>query len=262
MQLSIAVKDFWNGLKAYRIWGCFAWMEVKQRYRRSILGPWWISLSMLIFVIAMGIVYSHLFKENLATYLPFFASGFLFWTLISTSITESTEVFKLNRQFIKQINLPYSLYIFKHLSRQLIFLVHNFAVYILIMLYFKISPNLNMLLVIPGLVLLLLNLYWISLFLCILGTRFRDIVPIVTSCMQIALFITPVTWMPKLVGPHSYIIKLNPLTYLIEVVRTPLLGINPLFRFWWTNCVMIILGFTFTFIVLSYCRNKIAFWVD
>lgn len=262
MKLRIAFRDFLAGLKSYRIWWYFAWMEVKQRYRRSIIGPWWISLSMLIFIIAMGMVYSRLFKENLRDYIPFFTAGFLFWTFISASITESTEILKNNRQFIKQINLPYSLYIFKHLTRHLIFLAHNFIVYILVMFYFKKTPDLDTLLVIPGLILLLLNMYWITFLISILSARFRDMIPIVTSCMQIAFFITPITWMPKLLNPHSYIIKLNPLTYLIEIVRTPLLGMAPMLRFWWANSVLVILGFSATFLVVAYCRNKIAFWVD
>lgn len=262
MQLKSAVKDFTDGLESYRIWWCFAWMEVKQRYRRSIIGPWWISLSMLIFIVAMGMVYSRLFKQSISDYIPFFTAGFLFWTFISSCIIESADVFKNNRQFIKQINLPFSLYILKHLARHTIFLAHNVIVYILVMLYFKRMPNFNLLLVVPGFILLLLNMYWISMFISILSTRFRDMVPIVASCMQVAFFITPITWMPKLLNPHSYIIKLNPITYLIEIVRAPLLGTAPMLRFWWANSLMVVLGFAFIFIIIAFCRNKIAFWVD
>lgn len=262
MQLQLALKDFKDGIKSYRIWWYFAWMEVKQRYRRSLIGPWWISLSMLIFIIAMGVVYSRLFKDTLANYIPFFTAGFLVWTFISPGIIEATEIFKNNRQFIKQINLPFSFYILKHLTRHIIFLAHNFVVYILVMFYFKKPPDLNTLLLIPALILLILNMYWISMFISILSTRFQDMIPIVTSCMQIAFFITPITWMPKLLNPHSYIIKLNPLTYLIEVVRAPLLGYAPMIRFWWANSLLVILGFSFVFIIMACCRNKIAFWVD
>ncbi len=263
MHMNLAFNDFKNGIKNYRIWWAFAWLETKQRYRRSIIGPWWISLSMLIFIVAMGMVYSRLFKESLATYIPFFTAGFLFWTFISNCIIESTEhVFKQNRQFIKQMNLPYSLYVLKHLTRHTIYLTHNLVVYVLVMIYFKIMPNFNMLLVIPGFILLFLNMYWITLFISILSTRFRDTIPLVTSCMQIAFFITPITWMPKLLNPHSYIIKLNPFTYLIQIVRAPLLGEEPMIRFWWANGLFVILGFSLVFIMMSMCRNKIAFWVD
>lgn len=262
MQLKSALKDFWDALKSYRIWWYFAWMETKQRYRRSILGPWWITLSMLIFIIAMGIVYSRLFKVNIDEYIPFFTAGFLFWTFTSSCITEATEVFKNNAQFIKQLNLPFGLYIFKHLTKHVIFLGHNLVAYILIMVYFEKIPNYYIFLVIPGFILLTLNLYWISLLVSLLSTRFRDMIPIVLSCMQIAFFITPITWMPKLLNPHSFIIKLNPLVYLIEIVRAPLLGTAPMPRFWLADSLLVLLGFTFTFIIFSRAKNKIAFWID
>ena len=262
MQLNLAFRDLYHALKNYRIWYYFAWMEVKQRYRRSLLGPWWITLSMLIFIVAMGMVYSRLFKQDLADYIPFFTAGFLFWVFLSGCINEATEVFKNNSSFIKQLNLPYNLYICKHLARHTIFLAHNLLAYVLVMIVFRKMPDLDILLVIPGFILLLLNVYWISLFISLLSTRFRDMIPIVTSCMQIAFFITPVTWMPKLLNPHSYIMKLNPFVYLIEVVRTPLLGIAPMPRFWLANTLMLVLGFGFVMFLFSRYRTKIPFWVD
>lgn len=262
MQFKLALQDFWDALKSYRIWWYFAWMEVKQRYRRSIIGPWWISISMLIFIVAMSMVYSRLFHENTDDYIVFFTSGFLFWTYISSSINESTEILKNSQQFIKQLNLPFCFYIFKHITRQIIFLAHNLVVYILVIIYFKKMPNLDVLLVIPGFILLTLNLFWISLLISLISTRFRDMIPIVTSCMQIAFFITPITWMPKLLNPHSFIMNLNPFVYFIEVIRTPLMGGAPMLRFWFADSTLVIIGFLFTMLIFSRCRTKIAFWIE
>ncbi len=260
-KISLAWQDFIYAAGHHRIWMELSWSEVKQRYRRSVIGPWWISLSMLIFIIAMGEVYSRLFHEQLRDYIPFFTAGFLVWVFINTCINDSIEVFKQNSSFIKQIKLPYNLYIFKHISRQIIFLGHNMVVYVLVMLYFKINPGWNFFWVIPGFIILVINMYWISLLITLLSTRFRDTGPLINSCVQIAFFITPISWMPKLLS-NSIILKVNPFVYFLGAVRNPLLGTSPTLHTWIYNLSAAIIGTAFTFLVFAFSRSKIAFWVD
>lgn len=261
-QLYLAFQDLKLTLKQYRLWSHLGSVEVKQRYRRSVLGPWWVSLSMLIFITMMGIVFSRLFHQDLDLYVPFFASGFLFWTFISTSIVEAAEIFRMNAAFIKQINLPYNIYTLKHLVRQTIFLLHNFVVYILVCLFFKFNPGSMALLVIPGFFLLALNVYWMSLLAGIVCSRFRDMVPIINSCVQIAFFITPISWMPKLLDQNPGVLKYNPLSYLLDIVRSPLLGTPPAEASWYVTSILAVVGCTVSFVVFSSMRSRIAFWVD
>ncbi len=261
-QITLALQDFCAAAKHHRIWLELSKVEVKQRYRRSVIGPWWISLSLLIFIVAMGEVYSRIFHEGLASYIPFFTAGFLMWTFISTTINESIEVFKNNASFIKQVRLPFNLYTFKHLSRQIIFLGHNLVVYVLVMLFFKINPGWNILWFIPGFLLLLVNVYWISLLITLLSTRYRDTGPLINSCIQIAFFVTPISWMPKLIGEHSWIMKVNPFVYFLGATRNPLLGTMPTLHTWMYNIVAACGGLVFTLLIFAYSRRKIPFWVD
>jgi len=260
--LYLAIQDLKKAALQHRVWLHLGWVEVKQRYRRSVIGPWWISLSMLIFILMMGIVFSRLFHQKIQEYIPFFTAGFLFWTFISTSVIEAAEIFKSNGGFIKQINLPHSLYVFKHIVRQVICLLHNFVVYLLVCLVFKFNPGFKALLVIPGFVILALNVYWICFLVAILCARFRDIVPMISSCVQIAFFITPISWMPRLLDQNPAILKLNPLVYLLDVVRAPLLGTLPTEISWFFCSVMAVIGSIITFLAFSLARPRIAFWVD
>ena len=262
MRLKAAIHDIKKGALQYRAWFYLGWVEVKQRYRRSVIGPWWISLSMLIFILAMGIVFSRLFQQNLNEYIPFFTAGFLFWSFISSSVLEAAEIFKSNGAFIKQIHLPFNLYVFKHLVRQIIILLHNLVIYLLVCLFFKLNPGPNIFWIIPGFLLLVLNIYWVSFLLAMLCARFRDMIPIISSCVQIACFVTPISWTPKLFDPHSCILKLNPLVYLIDIVRAPLLGQLPAIASWYVNFSMFVIGFLITFILFSKVRTRIVFWVD
>jgi ABC-type polysaccharide/polyol phosphate export permease len=260
--LGEAIGDFKKAVLQPRLWTHLGWVDVKQRYRRSVLGPWWISLSMLIFILMMGIVFSRLFHQELAEYVPFFTTGFLFWTFISGSTIEAAEIFSSNSGFIKQANLPFSLYIFKHLARQLIIFAHNAVIYVLICTWFKINPGAVAFLAIPGFMLLTVNVYWLCLLVGILCSRYRDMVPIIASCVQIAFFVTPISWMPKLLDQNVAFLKYNPLAYLLEIVRSPLLGVMPSMTSLVVASAMAALGVAVSLYVFSVSRPRIAFWVD
>ena len=257
-----ATRDFIDSFKNYRLWLFLGALEVKQRYRRSVLGPWWISISMLIFVSSMSVVFSRLFHQNIKEYIPFFMAGYLAWQLISTCISEATDLFKSNVSYIKQINLPYNLYVLKHLTRQLSVFMHNFVVFLLIAVIFQVHLGLSTLLIIPGIFLLILNLYWASLFIGLLSSRFRDMTPIINNAIQIAFFITPISWMPKLLSADSLVIKLNPLVYFIEIIRSPLLGTAPSMHAWAIASSITIIGLSLSFYMFSFVRHRIVFWLD
>jgi len=260
--LNLALQDLKKGFLQHRVWLHLGWAEVKQRYRRSVLGPWWISISMFIFVLMMGIVFSRLLHQRLDEYIPFFTAGFLFWTFISSSVIEAADIFNLNSGFIRQVNLPFSLYIFKHMVRQIICLTHNFAVYVLVCLFFKFFPGLNFFLILPGFLLFAINVYWICFVIAIICARYRDMIPLINSCIQIAFFVTPISWMPKLLSENSFILKVNPFAYLLDLVRDPLLGKIPCTLTWSVNLGMAVVGCSICFFLFSLARSRIAFWVD
>lgn len=261
-QLILAFQDLALALRHYRIWTQLAWVEIKQRYRRSVIGPWWISISMLIFILVMGEIFGRIFKEGLDEYIPFFTTGFLLWTFISASIIESTDLTRVNESFIKQIKMPFNLYLLKHLTRHTLFLAHNFVVYLLVMIYFHINPGLTALWAIPGFILFFINMYWICLLTTLLSARYRDVIPMITSCVQVAFFVTPISWMPKLLPPHSILMRLNPFVYFIGAIRNPLLGSTPNLNTWVYDIGTAIIGLTFTFLIFAYVRKRIPFWVD
>jgi lipopolysaccharide transport system permease protein len=261
-KLNISLQDYKEALKSYRVWLYLGLMEVKQRYRRSILGPWWITLSMLIFVSAMSVVFSKVLNQNIRDYVPFFTSSFLIWMLISNSINEATFLFKSNSGFIKQTRLPYNLYVFKHLTRQFFIFMHNFVVYLLVVALFQVKLSWVFLLVFPGLLLVMINLYWVSLLIGMVSSRFCDMIPIINSCVQIIFFITPISWMPKLLGADSLIIKFNPLVYFLEIVRSPLLNTLPSFQAWTITIAISLIGLVSSLLIFSNFRSRIAFWMD
>jgi ABC-type polysaccharide/polyol phosphate export permease len=258
----LALQDFKKALSQYHVWLHLGLLEVKQRYRRSVLGPWWISISMLIFIAVMGVIFSRIFAQSLPEYITFFTSGFLLWTFVSSCINESTDIFRMNGSFIKQVSLPYNLYVMKFLTKHISFLAHNFVVYLLVIGFFKVNPGWVSFLAIPGIVLLIVNMYWICLLVALISTRFRDMVPIINSAVQILFFVTPISWMPKLLGENSIIVKLNPLVYLLDAVRLPLQGFAPSLTVWVLDICIACVGLSISYMAFSSVRSRIPFWVD
>src|SRR5437016_5689397 len=86
-QLRLAVGDVTDGMALWPLWGRLGWNDILQRYRRSLLGPLWLTLSMAIMVIALGVVYAQIFKTTLHDFMPFLCIGLLIWGIISSVLT-------------------------------------------------------------------------------------------------------------------------------------------------------------------------------
>ena len=91
-----ALQDLLKGLSLWRIWVMMAWQDIYLRYRRSVIGPFWITLSMAITVYSMGFLYAHLWHVELKDYFPFLVTGMLSWALLAMLITEGTDVYLLS----------------------------------------------------------------------------------------------------------------------------------------------------------------------
>src|SRR5580700_2242255 len=224
------------GFRIWRVWGIMGWDDIRQRYRRSVLGPFWITLSMGAFILLLGIIYSRLFHMQIETYLPYLSVGFIVWGFMSTAANDSCIAFTDTSRIIKQIKLPYSVYILRVVWRNFIIFLHTIVIYIPMMIVFKIVPNLAMLLVIPGLLLAIVNLIWLTTVIAILSTRFRDIQPIVGTVIQLGMFATPIMWKLSALGGSKIVAEINPVYHLIEITRAPLLGMVPEPRSWLVAC--------------------------
>lgn len=258
----LAWDDITEGLKSYRIWLLLAWHEVKLRYRRSTLGPFWITISMAVTIYTMGILYSHLFKIDLSIYYPFLATGILGWNLISSIINDGTMVFANADPFIKQMKQPYSFFIFQSATRNFIIFFHNILVLVPLMLYFHLRVNTNTLFIFISLLILWINAVSYSMILALLGTRFRDIPILVASLIQVVFFLTPIMWSPTILPiRYHYIIDLNPFAQFMELFRNPLLGALPSSYAFITTAFLTILGIFIAFIIFSRYRARIAYWL-
>lgn len=246
----------------YPVWWGLAWQEIRQRYTRSIIGPFWITLSMGILVAAMGPLYGALFGQNVASYIQHLAVSLIIWTFISTCLNEAGSVFVGAEGYIKQVALPLTIYVLKLISKNLLMLAHNAVVGLVVLLLLPPARLQTLLLAPLGLLLVIANLCWFVLLLGMLSARFRDLPQLVGNIVQVMFFLTPIMWTADMLSPNKrFLAEFNPLFHLVEVVRAPLLGgeIRPIS---WVFCTMLlILGGGLTFRIFVRLRGRVPYWL-
>lgn len=257
----MALADVNAGLAGWRLWGKMGWNDILQRYRRSLLGPFWLTASMAIMVVSLGVLYAELFRAPIHDFLPFLCVGLLVWNFMASFLTEGGAIFTTSESYIKQIRLPYSLYVFRSMWSKLIIFAHNFVIYFGVLLYFQIWPGAAALLAIPGLMLIILNGALATVYIGILSARFRDIPQLINSVVQIIFFVTPIMWKPELLSQRIYIADVNPFYHLVEIIRAPLLGHAPHLK----NYLVVLLITAFNLGLAGYVfkrfRARISYWI-
>ncbi|WP_331170647.1 ABC transporter permease [Rhodopseudomonas sp.] len=250
-----------EGLSLWRLWTRLGWNDILQRYRRSILGPFWLTASMAIMVIMLGVLYAELFSTPINDLLPFLCIGLLVWNLLASFLTEGGTLFTGSESYIKQIRLPYSVYVYRSAWSKLVIFLHNFLIYFGVLLYFWIWPGTIGLLAIPGLLILLFNGALANLSIGIVSARFRDVPQVVSSVVQIVFFVTPIFWKPELLKSRPYIADVNPFFHLVEIIRAPLLGVFPTALNYWAVALITMVNLLITGLLFVRFRSRIAYWV-
>lgn len=248
-------------LRSWRVWNLLAVQDIRQRYRRSMLGPFWFTLSALVSIGALALVYTHIFKIPIERYLPFISTGFILWGFLSSLIVESCGVFTSSEGIIKQINLPFGVHVMRMAWRNLIVLAHNSVALVVILALMGVNPGWNGLLVVPGLILALVTALSLGYLLGTLSARFRDIPPIVGSLMQVLFYVTPVIWTPDLLKERPILLAGNPLYHYLEILRAPLLGQTAPPSSWMAACGMTAALLLIASLFFARFRTRIAFWL-
>lgn len=256
-----ASEDVRDGGRLLPLAWMLGWLDIRLRYRGSVLGPFWLTLSTGIMVAALGYLYAGIFHTDIHSYLPFLALSIVLWTFLSTVISEGCLAFTEAEGVIRAVRMPYFVFAFRILVRNMLVLAHNVVVIVAVFVLFEIWPGWHLLLTIPGLILWCIDSIAIVLLLGGFCARFRDIPPIVASVVQIAFFVTPVLWQPKQLGTGARLLPLNPFYDLLDVVRAPLLGGVANAHVWLGAVCYSVLLIGGAWLFFTRARGRIAFWI-
>lgn len=267
LQYPSLVKSAWadirRALTSHHQITTLGWQDVATRYRRSVVGAFWLTINKAVLITAIGLVFGTLFGQPMDKFLPHIAVGLIFWGFITATLDSACTGFIGKKGIILQINLPLYTHLMRDLWNETIILAHNVIIIPVLMLIFQAGIGLSIFLIIPGFLLLLLNLMWMSLILAVLCTRYRDVTQIVQNVLQVLFYLTPVIWnadlMPDRVSP--LVLDINPFYHLLELVRAPIEGKVPSMLSWIYVSVMAIIGWAVSLPFYGFFRKRIAYWL-
>lgn len=261
--ISTAVTDIVAALVRYNLVGMLGWQDVLQRYRRSALGPFWLTISMGVMIGTIGIVFGQIFKAPMDEFLPFLAIGIILWNFILPVITEGCVGFVAAEGIVKQLPIPIFVHILRIVWRNVLIFGHNLIIFPLVLVIVSKPLSWFALVSIVGFALLLINLVWMVLVLSVFCTRYRDMPQMVSSILQVFFYLTPIMWMPSLLPERAsmLLLDLNPFYHLLEIVRAPLLGQAPSDLNWAVSLSMAIIGWLFALAFYGRYKCRIAYWL-
>lgn len=261
-RVGLALRDLREGLRLWRLSLSLGWMDIRLRYRGSVFGPFWLTLSFLIMVASMGVIYARLFNVVTRDYLPFLSLSLVLWQIgLAGILQEACNCFIDAEGSIKAVRLPFTVQALRLLVRNVIVFGHTVIVPMGVFVLYGLWPGATALWSLPGLVLWGMDGFAACLVLGAFCARYRDMPPVIAALLQVAFYVTPVIWQPSQVGASSRWLIYNPFYALLEVVRAPLLGHLPadgtivtavgISAVW---CLVAVVTFVLT-------RDKVAFWV-
>ena len=235
--------------------------DIQQIYRRSLLGMAWIGVSFAMFVGIKILIFGSFVSVESDYFGIWLGVGFWVWLLVLSLVVDGCNVFVNARPWIMGTNLPFSVYAFQIVARSFMRFLFTVPIIIFIMIYYKWMPNWGWLWALPGIVVIMLNGLWVQFFLGTICARFRDVSHLMQSIMQVMFFITPILYVPKMLGPRAALLNWNPFTHFVGVVRDPIMtGEVPILA-WQVVGTITIVGWIAAFIVYQKQGRHIPFRV-
>ena len=256
-----AVRDVVKAADHWPVSVALGWNDVKNRYNRSRLGVFWASLSMLIFVGALGPIYARLIGVEVREYMIHLLLGFIVWSYISSLIMESGREFINSISYLTSFQLSYFSLLLRVVWRNLVVFGYQMLVFVFFALLLKQQISMTWLLAPIALLLITLNALWMGLLMSIFATRFRDFSELMNNILRLVFFITPIIWMPRLSPELLLVAELNPFYHLLEIFRKPLLHAQVDNINWLIAVIMAVVGWLVAFPIFARYRSRIAFWL-
>jgi lipopolysaccharide transport system permease protein len=259
-----AFGDISETLQLWRLVWKLSFLDIRLRYRGSILGPFWLTLSTAVMIGALGFLYAKLFHMDIHSYLPFLSLSLILWNFLSALTAEGCTCFTLSEGMIRASRMPLSMHAARVVIRNFLVFAHNIVVIVVVFAIMRKVPGAQSYLIIPAFVLWFIDGLAICLLLGVFCARFRDVPPIVGSVMQIGFFITPILWSPAILehrGIGTLLIEWNPFYSLLEIIRAPLIGTPLTFTTWEFAFGYSLVLVVFSAVMFALARPRLAYWV-
>lgn len=248
-------------IRNWQVWYYTAINDQIIRFRRTKLGNIWSALTNLITITLMCLVWSTIFDLNINDFYPYLMNGFVLFLFINNSIQESlTIVYDKFKQVYTNIPIPVLSLVIRNIGGEL-FNYLNFFPVVFIVFLINGFDIINLPLFVLGLLILIINVVLICSILSVVTAKFRDIVPLIKSILSVSTLITPIFWKKEMLGEYQNYIYLNPLSFLIEIVREPLIGKVPSLTVYIYAMIFVLFLYLINFVLFKLKGPRIVYWI-
>ena len=198
------------------------------RYRRTIFGYLWTLLNPLLMMSVTTFVFSSIYKVDIKEFALYMFSGMLAFNFFRDSMMQSAITYLDNENLILKIYVPrvlfpFSRIIFVTLDNCLMFI----SLSIIILLIGETNISLSLIFLPLSYLLLFLFCLGISLIISVFTVFFRDLPHFLSISLQILFFMSPVFLRPTILPSKlNLLFKFNPLSYYIDLFRSPIMQSN------------------------------------
>lgn len=256
-----AIADMAVGISQWRTSYKLGLQDIELRYKRSLLGPFWISAALVATILALAFVFSGVFRTNFSTYIAYIGAGLLTWQLLQSLVIEACNSVTEHATFLQNVRMPLTTIAGRIAFRNSIVFAHHIVAVVGLLFLFGLQFTPVIAWALPGAGLILLLGYFLVMMLGPICARFRDVPLVISSIMQVLFFLTPIFWMPAESAHHPGFILSNPFYHLIELVRAPILGematpLNWTFSLWCVGVVGVL-----ALVSVSFTRKRLPLWL-
>ena len=221
-------------------WLSLVRMDLRTRYRRSILGLGWSLLHPIAMTTVLCTVFHGLFKMNVADYGPFLLSGLTLWGFITAAVTQGCDCFYTGENYIRQFPAPMAIYPLRTVLGGAFHFLVAMCVVLVLTWGFRGFGNVPVLFsLVPSFVLLFVLGWSLAVLSGAASVIFPDMKHLLEIGMQIVFYATPIMYPGAAMKDKglTWLMKYNPVVAWLDLFRHPLLnGELPT----WNNCMIAI----------------------
>jgi len=232
-----AIADMAVGIGQWRTSYKLGLQDIELRYKRSLLGPFWISAALVATILALT------------------------WQLVQSLVTEACNSVTEHAPYLQNVRMPLTTIAGRIVFRNAIVFAHHIVAVIGLLFLFGLQFTPVIVWALPGAGLILLMGYFLVMMVGPICARFRDVPLVISSAMQVLFFLTPIFWKPAESSHDPGFILANPFYHLIELVRAPILGematpLNWTFSLWCCAVVGVL-----AVVSVATTRKRLALWL-
>jgi ABC-type polysaccharide/polyol phosphate export permease len=205
-------------------------VDLKNRYRRSLIGVGWSLLHPLLMTIVLATVFGQFFhRGDVKTYAPFLLSGLILWNFIATTMNLGCHCFFQGESYIRQYPAPLAIYSLRTTLGAAIHFGIGMALVMIIIWCVNGFGNLACLpALVPSLLLVFILGWSLATLMGVMNVLFQDCQHLIEVVLQVLFYLTPIMYEPsQIIRDNPNLVwclkNLNPLAVMLDLLRDPIL---------------------------------------